>query len=413
MNKAFSVSDNAPHWVKDNTQVQRILHNLLDQIEHGNKHATLYVKNTLRKGIPELFNFNNDPDELWLLISNKLAREHNIITIKLKPKRAIPLDAEPYFGATLTLNPNSETQLRAWLNRAVNVGYSTQWQQALDHYAPHFDAIAAFNAPIKHGNLTAKEIVAGFAGVADLLKQAEQCSLQLSLRNVSARCFSGDSKFLDKRRAFLEHALPNSAKFISPRAIMMSVSIPITLEAALFVENFDSFRSTVAALKRSKATGKVAVVYSAGYRVSANVIRHTGNSQFVTINHATQEQYEQFEHWWFSGRQDVPVYFWGDLDYEGMGILKALRGRFVNAQSFIPAYALSLEYHSKGVCHAPDQTNKSHQNDPQLTGCDYADNVLLPAMRDSTKFTDQEVVNEDELVGAINAAFGTLNTNTY
>jgi len=264
--------------------------------------------------------------------------------------------------------------------------------------------------PIHYANLTAGQIVDGFVLIAHTLETLSKevltnQSAAISLRSLSARCFGGDSKFLDKRRSLLENAFPAAASLISPRAIMMSVYIPTTLKAAIFVENFDSFRSTVNAVFRSKLADKIAVVYSAGYRSSANLIRQAGNSQFVTINHVTKDEYQTFENWWFSDSQSVPVLFWGDLDYEGMGILKALRARFHNAIAFKAAYRVCLSYQQRGVCHLAQQAGKTQQIDPGETGCDYADSVLLPAIRTHSLFTDQEVVVEDEILSAIEQTF--------
>jgi hypothetical protein len=43
-----------------------------------------------------------------------------------------------------------------------------------------------------------------------------------------------------------------------------------------------------------------------------------------------------------------------------------------------------------GRGHAPDQARKEGQSDPGLTRCEYADNVLLPALRQTARCVDQE-----------------------
>ncbi|MEQ9509306.1 MAG: hypothetical protein RLN92_09695, partial [Alloalcanivorax xenomutans] len=40
--------------------------------------------------------------------------------------------------------------------------------------------------------------------------------------------------------------------------------------------------------------------------------------------------------------------------------------------------------------HGAEQAGKARQNDPGNTGCPYADQQLLPALRDCRRFLDQE-----------------------
>ncbi|MBT3206544.1 MAG: hypothetical protein HN349_19675 [Gammaproteobacteria bacterium] len=100
-----------------------------------------------------------------------------------------------------------------------------------------------------------------------------------------------------------------------------------------------------------------------------------------------------FESWWFEeGAPVCPVWFWGDLDYSGMAILKVLRQRFENVQAWPEGYAPLFQLLEDGGGHAPDSADKSDQVDPVFTGCLYADNKLLPAIRHYGKFVDQEIV---------------------
>jgi len=166
--------------------------------------------------------------------------------------------------------------------------------------------------------------------------------------------------------------------------------------------------STVKAVEKTEYSDQTAVIYSAGFRGSAERIRQAGNAQFVVINQATAVAYQQFKRWWCDEQNNtVNCYFWGDLDFSGMAILKAMRAKFKSIEPWQGAYDHTINYHKKGARHLPGDAGKEQQTDPEFTGCDFADQVLLPLMRKSQTFTDQEVVCEQELVTAINQLFQT------
>ena len=391
-----------PFWVSDNDVINPLLHRFLDKLDK--QHKNLMIKAS-EKELPSLFfSQDTDPDHLWDDLVKKLCHDHLIVET-IRYDKSLPTTAPHYQNAKLYFNPDSEAQIREWLHRPSTVPYSEQWQAALNQSAHLLPVPDAFNTPIKSSDLNESEVIRGFVSAQQELTLAFEKRQKISLRTLSARCFLGDSKFLDQRRQFIEYAFPLAKKVLEPRAIMMSVYIPAKLETAIFVENFDSFRSTVNAVKTSKQANEVAVIYSAGYRSSANLIREIGNSQFVTINHATQGQYRAFADWWFSDRQDLPVWFWGDLDFEGMGILKSLRGKFHNANAFQAAYHAMLKFHADGVCHGYQSANKGKQTDPEQTGCNYSDQVLLPAIRATLSFTDQEVLSEADIRHAVERSF--------
>jgi hypothetical protein len=86
------------------------------------------------------------------------------------------------------------------------------------------------------------------------------------------------------------------------------------------------------------------------------------------------------------------VYFWGDLDFAGMDILKTLKAVFPQARAWEPGYARLLDRLRAGHSHAPEDARKSGQADPGTTGCAYADAVMLPALREFGRCVDQESV---------------------
>ncbi len=399
MHTGLSVNASAPFWIQDNPCVLRLLHTFLNQLENG-RQTKVFAKPT---SLPELFDFDTEPEKLWEIIEQQLEQQHRVIKVELKTKLAS--HAQPYEGAKLTLNHEQTALVREWLARPEQINYSEQWAHSLQEHAAKLPNAAAFSSPIISTDFDADAILAGFTELHQELLTAHDQLKKVSLRTLSARCFAGDSKFLDQRRAFVEHAFPLASEVIEPRAIMLSAYIPEELSAALFVENFDSFRNTVRAVEQSDMANSMAVIYSAGYRGSANLIRSKGHSRFVTINHVTQSQYQDFANWWFSSNQELPVYFWGDLDFEGMNILKALRNNFATATAFQAAYSAVLTKHQQGVRHPTTHSNKGKQSDPGHTGCKFADVHLLPAIRKDQAFTDQEVLCQAEIAQALHNDF--------
>ena len=83
----------------------------------------------------------------------------------------------------------------------------------------------------------------------------------------------------------------------------------------------------------------------------------------------------------------------GPHDWSGMGILRALRNVFADARAWEPGYALLLQSLREVQGHAPLESDKQGPAPLNTTGCPYADNVLIPELRVTGRFVDQEVVS--------------------
>ena len=127
-------------------------------------------------------------------------------------------------------------------------------------------------------------------------------------------------------------------------------------------------------------------------------IRHRGAAQFTHVQPYDDGQFQAFQQWWLNeGKATIPCYFWGDLDYSGMAILAALEQCFTNIAAWQPGYRAMLSYHSRGLCHSGEASGKQRQNDPGDVHCTYANNILLPLLRSTEMFVDQEVVSMGDL----------------
>lgn len=227
------------------------------------------------------------------------------------------------------------------------------------------------------------------AGLADLVPDG------LMLHEAASRQFWGLSKLLNGQQEAValllgrvECPFPNRPVQLVVQTLAGELAAPV-----LLVENAATFES-LAAGRMPEANGHI-LVFASGYKASARRIRSPGGSSlyFSPRVHETHPGLPgAIEAWLYSADTDRPVYFWGDLDYAGMAILKDLRGVFPNARAWPPGYELLMERLRAGESHAPEEAAKTGQTDPVATGCEYADTVLLPALRRYGRFVDQESV---------------------
>ena len=387
-----------PSWLAENALLERLLNAFIDQCDRPS--AVRFRQKIKPEKWPELYDLsNNNHQSLWTLIEQTLYRQHNVIE-QIQYKRNSTSE-RLYDQPTLHFNHQKEALVRGWLARPKVESYPHQWRAALELY-PHFKA-TSLAQPIKVRDFNAELIMASFAKSGELIETLHQTEQNISLRGLSARCFWGDSKFLDMRRKLIYDVFPKAKTTVRDRMIMMSVYAPKTLESAIFVENFDSFITLVDALKQSPRKDTTAVIYSAGYRATASLIRQRGQSQFLYINLVSPDAVVEFEDWWYqaSDRQ-TRCYFWGDLDYEGLKILRTLRNNFAQIMAWKEAYQVIVEYHHQGLGHFAHQANKDNQQPPLPSGCDYSDSVLLPLLKQSKRFIDQEIVDKARLIEILN-----------
>jgi len=378
-----------PPWLDEEALPRRLLERFLTKLEKGQRRLTLRIT---PKTAPELYDFQNeDVPFLWALIKS-LDKEYHVWTVK---QARVGPGREPHENAQLAFVPEQEALVRHWLNRPALDPYALVWQDTLDKLASRFEdgGRALADTILRVPEQGAEQTIKAFARIGEQLHRPQ------TLRSLSARCFWGDSKFLERQEELVRRLYPSLAHNLQPRPILMAVYLPQRLERLLFIENLDSFT----ALSRQPPPG-YALVYGAGFRGSALRIREPGNAVFSYLSPGDHGQVlKQFEGWWFGVAEDkvgvaLETRFWGDLDFAGMAILKALRLTFSDIDAWQPGYVPMLECLNGGGGHAHDSSGKSLQKDPGDTGCDFADRELLPAMRAAGRFVDQEVVGSEDIL---------------
>jgi hypothetical protein len=157
---------------------------------------------------------------------------------------------------------------------------------------------------------------------------------------------------------------------------------------ALFIENLVTFERM--ADQRQPAWQRSLLVYAAGFKGSARRLRsRDGCRLYLRESGAPATALQPVVDWLF-GPSELPVSFFGDLDYAGMQILCSLRSVFPAATAWLPGYARLADLLAARGGHAPEQAAKELQTDPGRTGCELADARLLPLMRQHGRFVDQE-----------------------
>lgn len=379
----------APLWLDDEADIDRLLNTFIDRLDQQPAAARKQPVgiNLNEKTLSALFRLGDTADHLWDLIKS-LEEDHRVIRIALKKQRD-PY-APRYLQARLTLQEDGESLLRDWLHRPSGLSPLQHWRKAV------IDSRGLFPGNID--KLSAHRIVVPGKDDASVVAAFEDIKQhqyrRMSLRQLSSCCFWGDSKFLDNREALIRILFPDLR--ITARPVMVNVFIPESIEGILFIENQDSYTNAIAV--QQSTFKNLVLVYVAGFLGSAARIRKTDGVSLHYHGKSNGALCSRLEHWWFRQTPcDWPVWFWGDLDYSGMGILKALKQRYIEITAWQTGYEPMLQLLRQGKGHRPAMADKQAQKDPGITSCKYADIELLPAIREMQTFVDQEAWAGDKI----------------
>jgi hypothetical protein len=368
-----------PRWLDDEPEIVALLSSIIDRFEQqSGESRSQRIPVHVERYLPSLKRLDADADQLWHLVGSLQA--HGILEIK--PAKKSMLDA-PWSGAKLAFSPNAEATLRHWLNRPAHPSELKTWRDLVSHHASAFpgDINVLMRRRLVIPGHTDHETIAALARISNFHEP-------ITLRQLSAALFRGDSKLLDERADLVQSLFPDLQ--IRQRAIVVAVHLPVQIEGILFIENQESY--TAGCEGGLPAVQNLALVYAAGFRGSAERIRDADGALLHYCGPGVERWHASIGSWWFT-RCDwqPPLYFFGDLDFSGMRILAALRRRFGNVLAWQPGYAHLLACLVSEGGHTADAADKKLQSDPGRVGCSYADEVLLPAMR-LHGFLDQEAL---------------------
>ncbi|MFK5914141.1 MAG: DUF2220 family protein [Woeseiaceae bacterium] len=368
-----------PRWLEEQHDIESLLHNVLSKMDKKPDAKPGFTLN--QKLLPELFGEAESADLTWSLLQ-KLFDGNSPIFVFIKDKKLNHLDPE-YTNGRIRFVSSSESLLRKWLNRPVMESELEQWKRLVEENKKEFSGdssrLSARKIAVK--GKSSEDIINGFIEIKEYLSD------ELTLRNLSARCFWQDSKFLDNREELITQLYPQLN--IKVRPVLVSVYLPENIEGILFIENQDSYTQGVMGVPQTLKN--YALVYSAGFKLSAQRIRKKEGVSLHFNGSSNSMVKDLFTKNWYSDNEsNWPIYFWGDLDYSGMDILGNLKRRFESIEAWEAGYAPMLEFLLNGKGHTPEETGKQEQKDQGATGCTYADEKLLPALRDCNRFIDQE-----------------------
>jgi len=367
--------------------VARIANMLLDRVERGPQERVRPPRLKLdSQTAPELFAASaRESDYQWSL----LQRMQQAGWIRLVVDHGTSGESEYYRNPRVELV--NEQALRDLIQRPLRT--EPDWQERF------LDALAKI---LPSGHPAIEEASRGSlplqaydpALVAERLLSVRQLAEEpLLLREVSSRVFFAQSKALDGREALIAALLEQPECPFPESPIQLSVHLPAReFAGVLFVENLVTFE--VLARRRPPVTDGLAIVYASGYRCSAKRLRTVGGVSvyFSAAALPTPAHADRFVSWLAREGPEVPVSFYGDLDFAGLAILAKLRQSFADATAWRAGYDPLLARLEAGDGHSPAAARKEGQRDPGTIGCVYADEVLLPAIRLRDRFVDQELV---------------------
>jgi len=370
----------------------RIATVLLEKADRSRGQANVRLKLD-RKVLPELYgSVDGDMLRLHEMLLHELVAS-GLVTLHLTKAR----EFQSFIDRSPTLELLDFDALAAWAGYETrDAAWSRQfmahlWQTPAELFEPGRRGLFDY---LGRSPLWALEGLEFAQAVGCLLELRELCvsGVSLPLREASARIFQGRSKVLDSRLELLRLLGAKDEQF-TEAPVQLLVAVPERLDHVLFVENLVTFERM--ADNRHPSWEKAALAYAAGFKGSARRLRTPGGSRLyfrageLAIAAAAGEAVAA----WLYGRSELPVYFFGDLDYAGLQILSGIREGFPGAQAWQPGYEQLAEVLRVGGGHLPETADKERQVMPGLVGCAYADEVLHPLIRSTGRFVDQEALS--------------------
>ncbi len=368
-------------------ETKNLLGRLVDRLDAADKRGAERAQSVAlsAKIWPELVEarFESDKAALW----EEAQLLHSRGWIRITPEAAARSPAG--YAQQVRFTVLSVEEVRKAVGRPERLkSASERWREAVEEhlFAPSSAKQVVGAYCIELPGRSMQEVVLRLNDLAALAGQP------LLLREVSAKLFWGMSKVLDGRQGLVAAVLglPECPFLESP--VQLLVQLPAgPLRGVLFIENQMSFDQ--AARSGSPLLEGFALVFASGFRGSALRLRNpTGASVFYSHRGVlSAECREAFESWLFENSLQLPAYFWGDLDWSGMGILKAMRATFADITAWQPGYLPMLQSLLDGHGHSPIEAEKAGQVAVLSTGCEFSDSALIPALKASGRFLDQEM----------------------
>jgi hypothetical protein len=317
----------------------------------------------------------------WAAVDGIVAAGWAQLDYRLHRRNGSREDRQPYLD--VKWSEDVEDLIRARLGRPrKGPSYAAQWRAVINSRNLAFSETALarlYATPIEVTGRPIEDVVSRFLSIRDMAHEP------LLLREVSSRAFWGLSKLLDGRAEVVAALLDADECPFPEQPVVLNVHLSDRPNSFLFVENHVSFER----MKQRTDQEGIALFFSSGFRGAAVRLRKSGGCSVYYTRTSRTDAIPTFEETLFSPA-DFPVFFWGDLDFSGMAILASLRSIFPSAQAWQPGYAPMLARLLRHDGHSPSESGKERQRPVERTGCPYADDILIPALKSSGQFVDQE-----------------------
>jgi len=367
-------------WLSDD-YAQEIVCLLKQSILQINKGSIPSRKRITKAALPSLFDYvDSDKRQYNLELLNYLS-EKNILEVDLDKFNEVSYLRITEYGISV---------LRDWLDMPFISSQESEWRRVVAESCNPF-TLEYSDRLIQLGYLgvySSTELLQALNEIYAHIPSLIDSDIKLTWRQLSSKFFFGDSKFLDSysRREKLLGLFTNIHSVIQTRAIQVSVYLASSPIAVLFVENWDTYCLLG---KNEDVFLNYHLVYASGFKTSANDIRRRESVAFYFSGDFSKDK--SFEKFWFSQDETIfATYFWGDLDYSGIEILKTLKLQFTDIQAWQVGYAPMVEALRSGIGHRPEYAGKENQRFVNEVACVYSENIILPALAETGLMLDQE-----------------------
>lgn len=298
--------------------------------------------------------------------------KNEIIDISYRDKKSyLPLWKRK---AVIVFNLDYENICRSILNKEI-VNYKEEWVKALNvsKIDTNKKDVLRNLSPIKMEDKEANEIIDRIHRYLLLNREGD------FIREASAYMFWGRSKVLDNRTDLWKILR------VKQHPIQILTFCGTHIKNVLFIENKQTFESLQ---KVQQVKNNYVLIYLSGFMGTASRISQE-DYRSVYLKYADNfnskiNTDDIFENGVYN------LYFWGDLDYEGINIYIALKKVFPNVLLWKEGYDLMIEKLNLNEGHDAESSGKENQKYPKkLSGIKYIDEFLLPLM-EAKGFYDQE-----------------------
>jgi len=377
-----------PERALEHPQIRVLLERFIDRLdkyggfEHRHKRLLEPLDNPVLTDLSQPTRTGDD-DVLWTLIQ-ELA-EAGVVSIAYK--RRPRTDDPPWRHASLSFQPRAEAPIRAALGRVITPTFRANWQEAVRQLADHFAMPEFVEAlPVQVYGLEPREVLTRLIQVPRLLEQRP-----MSLYQLSALLFHGDSKALRDREGWLQMAFGLDEEALVRRPVLIEAWMPNEIKGVLLIENLDSYLE--ASNGGWPGVECFVLIYTAGFRGAASRTRDPRHARFHWSDSGSMDdRCRRFaEDWCREGPLSIPAYFCGDLDWAGFDMFNALNDVIPGLIPWEPGYNAMIHAQRLGMGHTPEQAGKLEQRDPKASSSPFIQSIIRSMERDP-RFVDQEVV---------------------